>query len=609
VIARGRPARAARAAGVLALSLALACDATPPTAVVLALRSDAPIPTELDELRLLISRSGATPYEHVYPLAAGSPLPGTLTVTPGDGDGLVGVELQGRRGQGGPWLVSRAARFGFVDGRTKLLRLSLDRACFLSRGAGATTCDTGSCVPVDVDAAGLPDFVSTDDAVTRPVRTGASGAGGLGGAPGGGASGMGGAAGDGAAGMGGAPGMGGAAGDVGSAGAGGEGGAGAAGGSGAAGVAGNSGAAGSSGAGGAPACGPGKTQCGGACVDLQVDPANCGFCGHGCDTPSCTSGVCVPTTISSMQGSVKDVATDGQHVYWVTDVNPTPPNNGTEMYIMRAPVASLASEQAIAGPLAGLFGLTLGGNDVFFVEFGQGVLRVPKDGLSPPATFSAQFSSPSSYIKSSGALVLYGGNGAVFGESFDGGVTIPFPSMPAGSNPYTFAADSTHVYWGNRPAGDPKTLWRAPLDGSGIAEQMATLVPGSGMHTLGVDAQHLYVTDGALGTLMSCPIAGCPAGTPPTVLWGKLGENPQGMAVRDGFLYWVTHALIDGQGQQIPSSGAIYRCTAPACLDPIKLVDSEDRPQSIALDATHLYWGTQGGTNTPTTGLIRRVPR
>ena len=42
-------------------------------------------------------------------------------------------------------------------------------------------------------------------------------------------------------------------------------------------------------------CTPGKTSCGGSCVNLSADPANCGSCGVICpaNLPLCKAGICV----------------------------------------------------------------------------------------------------------------------------------------------------------------------------------------------------------------------------------------------------------------------------------------------------------------------------
>ena len=68
------------------------------------------------------------------------------------------------------------------------------------------------------------------------------------------------------------------------------------------------------GLGGIPAkCVPGKTWCNGVCVDLQLDPLNCGLCGLAClPDDTCSGGVCTPPCAGGTVcgGSCVDLETD-----------------------------------------------------------------------------------------------------------------------------------------------------------------------------------------------------------------------------------------------------------------------------------------------------------
>jgi hypothetical protein len=150
--------------------------------------------------------------------------------------------------------------------------------------------------------------------VSIDAPTDKGGASGGGGSAGGGTTGSGGAGPAGTAGSagGGAAGTGGAGGTTGTAGHGGAGGTSGAGGhAGAGGSSGTSGVGGAGGQGGAggggvcnAACAIGRMCCGGACVNANNDPMNCGKCGTHCEgvTKLCSGGVCVAPPCSATAG-------------------------------------------------------------------------------------------------------------------------------------------------------------------------------------------------------------------------------------------------------------------------------------------------------------------
>ncbi len=44
-----------------------------------------------------------------------------------------------------------------------------------------------------------------------------------------------------------------------------------------------------------PGCFGGQMWCGGQCVEVELDPANCGSCGHACGLgENCAGGICQP---------------------------------------------------------------------------------------------------------------------------------------------------------------------------------------------------------------------------------------------------------------------------------------------------------------------------
>ena len=247
--------RASVAASILLAAGLVASCSRRPTGLVVAVGVEGTIPTEIDHLSLTVTRNGQERLSTEYTLPAQAHIPGTIVLLNGDDESAgdpITVQIHAT-GKSGAIHVDRRARLGFISEHMKLLRVRLQRECFgIDCSDPATTCDHGTCVPIDVDPAPLPDFTTNDDAIAGlDGPGGAAGAAGKGGASVGGtsgAAGTGGASGKSGAGgaaKGGAGGVGG--GNSGSAGTGGKGGAGTGGAAGKSGSAGNGGAAGNSG--------------------------------------------------------------------------------------------------------------------------------------------------------------------------------------------------------------------------------------------------------------------------------------------------------------------------------------------------------------------------
>jgi outer membrane protein assembly factor BamB len=187
------------AASIVVTSAGLGSCTQPPTALVLAVSTDADVPAEVSQLEILVTRphgrfAGTTTevrFDRTYRLGDDARLPGTLTLQNGDAEEpsvpLTIVVVGGT--SGGP-RIRREARLGMIDRTTKLLRLRLDKACLAVSCEPDLTCVQGACVPPDVDPSTLPDY----SAAEGPGEVGAAGAGagGSAAAGGGGAGGAGG---------------------------------------------------------------------------------------------------------------------------------------------------------------------------------------------------------------------------------------------------------------------------------------------------------------------------------------------------------------------------------------------------------------------------------
>jgi hypothetical protein len=89
-----------------------------------------------------------------------------------------------------------------------------------------------------------------------------------------------------------------------------------------------------SGGGSALVCDKGSTACSSACVMLDSDAGNCGFCGHDCLGTACNNGLCEPEVIAGGLADPQGLALDGELVYWTT----------TDGVVRRAPKSGGAAE-------------------------------------------------------------------------------------------------------------------------------------------------------------------------------------------------------------------------------------------------------------------------
>ena len=161
-------ARTGRALPWVLCALA-ACSPRAPTAIVLALESEPRVPGELDRLEITATRGGVVRFSQEYAFPTDGRLPATLTFSNGDDENAsdpVTIRVRARKGDAGPFRVTRSAKVGFIDRKTKLLRARLQYACFDVTCADGLTCIDGACADDGIDPSTLPDFDGNGSVVT-----------------------------------------------------------------------------------------------------------------------------------------------------------------------------------------------------------------------------------------------------------------------------------------------------------------------------------------------------------------------------------------------------------------------------------------------------------
>ena len=142
-----------------------------------------------------------------------------------------------------------------------------------------------------------------------------------------------------------------------------------------------------------------------------------------------------------------------------------------------------------------------------------------------------------------------------------------------GSN-NSVAVDATHVYWSDDPSGTGRgpitDILKADLDGS----HATTLIAGQpSISQLAAGNDGLYFT-----TIAGVMKVGLDGGTPMMLAAGPAASATISAAAN---VYWTT------------LSGEIRKIGVMGGADPVVLVASDAAPDSIAVDATHIYWVNQ----------------
>lgn len=139
------------------------CANKSPTAIVLAISSEALVPKEIDAISLEVQRGSTTTFARSYavdPLTGQAHLPGSLTFSlHPDEDLSEQVRILMKADQKGEQVSLRSATLNFVDGKTKLLRMELRFSCldFPKACVEGETCLAGKCQKDFVEASKLPD--------------------------------------------------------------------------------------------------------------------------------------------------------------------------------------------------------------------------------------------------------------------------------------------------------------------------------------------------------------------------------------------------------------------------------------------------------------------
>jgi hypothetical protein len=345
-----------------------------------------------------------------------------------------------------------------------------------------------------------------------------------------------------------------------------------------------------SGAGDGSECHAPLSFCGGACVDEQTDPNDCGGCGALC-AGACTSGRCL-VTLASDQGSPAAIAVGGGRVYWTT-VGSDAVASGRIMAIPvggvpdgGAPVvvaSGQGSPDGIAVSRGGAYWTTERGGTVEAVAVTDGGFvdaapRALARGQSAPVGVAA--SSTGLYWANAG---MSDAGGSVMALALDVDAGSPIALATAQSLPTSVALATGVLLWGTADA-----VMSYSLRDGGAASVVAMASPTA----VATDSVYVYWTERgtaanqyADGAVVRASLS---TGATTTLATGQLvGVS---LAVDDESVYWTTPATPDG-------AGAILKVAVTGGA-PTTLMSAAAPTGGIAVDGTSVYWtsSAQGGS-------------
>jgi hypothetical protein len=339
-----------------------------------------------------------------------------------------------------------------------------------------------------------------------------------------------------------------------------------------------------------------------ACGDTQTSADNCGRCGHACLGSTCTAGVCDPKQIITGFFGVYGVAVDATNVYFTA-------REGNQVW--KAGKMDGANPFKLADQPDSLVPASIVVDDTYVYWANRSspdgeIRRCLLSGCAGASTLLYGGALRPSSLKIAGTNLYWAeNNGGTVKRATrpDGGAVTTLLAADAGASPWQVAIDDKYVYATDDTSG---TVRRIPFDGGAVVE----LTGSAGTPTYGIttsDAGVFFLADGVADGVVwrVADPQGATDGGAAAVPFASLQTSLNAVIADETNVYWTAAGAPD------VANGSVLYCPLAGCPQghPIVLAKGQGSPAQMTQDASQIYWANFGLTSSATDGAVMRVAK
>lgn len=303
---------------------------------------------------------------------------------------------------------------------------------------------------------------------------------------------------------------------------------------------------------------PGPQSEGGACqADLDNDKNNCGRCNHGCLGGACKGGRCQPVEIAPALNLANGLGTDGTKIYISQlggDMLAVPKDGSTQ------PVTVVKAHDP-RGVIIDNGEMFWASEDSAYDDAGSygGIWKCTIASCTPKLLQAV--SNPVN-ARLFGGTIYFGNSDSIRNIAKDGTGQVTIATGL--NNVWDLAVDATYVYW----SSNANNFYRAQLSDGG-AQQAIGPLNGVTIGFVTEDTDNVYWTftfNDQSGRVLGLPKSDV---TKTPTSYGDANSNkyPIGVASKDGYLYWTNAGTFTDNGGTVSpdKNGSLLRCPVAGC--------------------------------------------